>query len=201
MTFRITPTTELQALNTLLSIIGAAPVSSIARNTNGDVTLAKQILDETNVEVQSAGWHFNTEYNIELVRNASNKIPVASNVTSIDASKANTYNFDIVLRNGFLFDLKNNTDVFSDSVAVDQVTIQEFEQIPEVFRRLIMIKAGRKFQGRTVGSSELAGFTQEDEKQAIIDAERIDSDTSDHNILNDNYSVFNILNRPTRRTY
>ena len=64
-----------------------------------------------------------------------------------------------------------------------------------------MIKAGRKFQGRTVGSNELAGFTQEDEKQAIIDAERIDSDTSDHNILNDNYSVFNILNRPTRRTY
>ena len=45
MAFRITPTTELQAVNTLLSIICEAPVSSITGNTGVDVSIALQILD------------------------------------------------------------------------------------------------------------------------------------------------------------
>ena len=68
MTFRITGTTELQAVNTLLSIIGEAPVKSITGNTGVDVAMALQILDETNVEVQSRGWHFNTEKNKTLAQ-------------------------------------------------------------------------------------------------------------------------------------
>ena len=48
MTFRITATTELQAVNTLLSIIGEAPINTITNQTGVDVAQAIQILDETN---------------------------------------------------------------------------------------------------------------------------------------------------------
>lgn len=44
---QITLTTELQAINTMLSIIGEAPVSSITENLGADVSIAKQILDES----------------------------------------------------------------------------------------------------------------------------------------------------------
>ena len=64
MTTQITPTTELQAVNTMLSAIGEAPVNSISGTNNVDVSVAKNILDETSLSIQSEGWNFNTEYNV-----------------------------------------------------------------------------------------------------------------------------------------
>ncbi len=55
MATQITNTTELQAVNTILSIIGEAPVSSITTNIGSDVSIAKQILDESSVTMQSKG--------------------------------------------------------------------------------------------------------------------------------------------------
>lgn len=56
MATQITNTTELQAINTILSIIGEAPVSSITTNIGSDVSIAKQILDESSISVQTKGW-------------------------------------------------------------------------------------------------------------------------------------------------
>lgn len=201
MTFRITPTTELQAVNTLLSIIGEAPINTITNQTGVDVAQAIQILDETNVEVQSRGWHFNTDVEKTVTIDNNNKIPVASNVVQVDAAKSVSALWDIVLRDGFIYNLKEHTDIFTDAPIVDQITIQKFEAIPEVFRKLIVTRAGRKFQARVVGSTELQAFTEFDEQQALIDAERIDAATADYNVLKGTNSVFNIINRPGRRTY
>ena len=53
MSTRITPTTELQAINIMLSVVGEAPVNSITGTTTVDVSTAKNILDETSMSVQS----------------------------------------------------------------------------------------------------------------------------------------------------
>ena len=68
MTTQITPTTELQAVNTMLSTIGEAPVNSITGKTTVDVSVANNILDETSMSIQSEGWnlHTNYEYNLYL---------------------------------------------------------------------------------------------------------------------------------------
>ena len=67
MTTQITPTTELQAVNTMLSTIGEAPVNSITGTTTVDVSVAKNILDETSMSIQSQGWNFNTNYELSLI--------------------------------------------------------------------------------------------------------------------------------------
>ena len=46
---QIIPTTELQAVNIMLSMIGEAPVNTITGVTNVDVSVAKNILDETSI--------------------------------------------------------------------------------------------------------------------------------------------------------
>ena len=46
MATQITPTTELQAVNQMLSVIGEAPVNTITGTTTTDVSVAKNILDE-----------------------------------------------------------------------------------------------------------------------------------------------------------
>ena len=57
----LSATTKLEAINTMLSVIGEAPVSSFEANATGDVAIAKNILDEVLQEVQTRGWHWNTE--------------------------------------------------------------------------------------------------------------------------------------------
>ena len=79
MATQITPTTELQAINTMLSAIGEAPVNSISGVTNVDVSVAINILDETSLSVQSEGWNFNTEYNVTYSIDDDSKIPLPSN--------------------------------------------------------------------------------------------------------------------------
>ena len=62
----ITRTTELEAVNTILSTIGEAPLSTLTGSLPVDGTTAKNVLNEINREVQSAGWQFNSHYKVDL---------------------------------------------------------------------------------------------------------------------------------------
>ena len=73
-----TRTSELEAVNTILSTVGEAPLSSLTGSLPVDGTMARNVLNEINREVQSQGWHFNTHYKATLSKDASNKIPLAS---------------------------------------------------------------------------------------------------------------------------
>jgi len=53
-------TSKLSAVNTLLAIIGEAPVNSLNAPLTGDASLAERTLDEVSREVQGAGWSWNT---------------------------------------------------------------------------------------------------------------------------------------------
>ena len=111
MATQITPTTELQAVNTMLSVIGEAPVNSITGTTTVDVSVAKNILDETSLSIQSQGWNFNTNYEYKsLSLDSDNKIPLPSNCVKIDANKSNRH-LNLTIRNGFLYDMEKDTEL------------------------------------------------------------------------------------------
>ena len=115
MTTQITPTTELQSVNTMLSVIGEAPVNSITGTTTVDVSVAKNILDETSMSVQSIGWNFNTHINhTTLALDSDNKVPLPANCVKADANQAYR-NYNYTIRNGFLYDMEKHTDVFTSA--------------------------------------------------------------------------------------
>ena len=62
----LTPMTELQAVNLLLSAIGEAAVSSLETATTVEETQAKNLLSNVNRPAQQKGWHFNTEWDVVL---------------------------------------------------------------------------------------------------------------------------------------
>ena len=78
-----TRTTELEAVNTILSTIGEAPLNTLTGSLPVDGTTAKNVLSEINREVQSAGWHFNSHYKVDLSRDADNKIPIGTDVLRV----------------------------------------------------------------------------------------------------------------------
>ena len=57
-------TTELQAVNTMLSTIGEAPVDSLTGATSSDAALADQVLTEVVRETLVQGWYFNIDKNL-----------------------------------------------------------------------------------------------------------------------------------------
>ena len=201
MTTQITPTTELQAINIMLSVIGEAPVNSITGTTSVDVSTAKNLLDETSMSVQSQGWHFNTQENYKnLALDQNNKIPLPSNCVKVDASKNFRY-INITLRNGFLYDLEKHTDVFTTVPEVDLVLVQQFEQLPEYARQYITQKASRRFASRFLGDNQIVQLIGQDENEALMAFHQADSQEADLNILNGDSNTFSIINRTTRRTY
>ena len=181
-----TRTSELEAVNTILSTIGEAPLNSLTGSLPVDGTVAKNVLSEVSREVQSQGWHFNTHYKATLTRNTDNKIPVATNVVRVelDPNRYSKASYDIVQRDTFLYNLAKNTEIFDQNF--DEATIVyllPFSEIPEQAKRYITIRSARIFHDRTLGANTLHKFSMEDEKKALSILKQAESQTGDFNIF------------------
>ena len=190
----LTVTSKLEAVNTMLTSIGEIPVSSITSATTNDVSIAIQILDHVSREVQSRGWFFNTDINYSLVPNNSNQIALPANALRVElAESSRLHNY--VERNRKLYDRVNNTYTITNTVKVNIVFLLDFEELPEVARHYVMIRASRIFQDRMLVSAELHKFHEVDELQAYMNLKETEGDIGRHNILTGNYDVYRVLDR------
>ena len=190
-----TRSTELEAVNTILSTIGEAPLNSLSGSLPVDGTMAKNVLSEISREVQSSGWHFNTHYKSTLTRDTNNNIPVATNVVRVelDPNLESKGDYDLVQRDGKLFNLAKNTDVFDkDFENVTQVLLLPFNEIPEQAKRYITIRSARVFHDRTLGANTLHKFSQEDEKQALSILRNAEARTGDFTIFDTPEQIYTI---------
>lgn len=63
----LTATTTLDAINIILSSIGADPVNTIDTEIDVDTANAMRMLERASRDIQRRGWDFNT-YNIKIGR-------------------------------------------------------------------------------------------------------------------------------------
>lgn len=182
MSVNPTPTTELEAVNEMLSAIGESPVNSLGTAaTNVDVARARKLLLEVSKLVQEEGWKFNTEADYPLLRNQDNEIPFPANAVMVDADKETSV--DVCQRGARLYDAKAHTFKFTKDLKVEIIFMFAFEDLPEVARQYIYIRATRKFQDTSVGSEAQHKFTQEEEARARVVLTRYEGRTGDYNIL------------------
>lgn len=196
------PTTELEAVNLMLSAIGEAPVSSLNDPSLLDASLAQEVLDQTSISIQTRGLHCNTDLKLKLTRDAStNEINLPTNTAKVDSSDVSAHR-DVVQRGTKLYDRDNHTFVFDEDITVDIVYLLNFDDLPQHVRRYVMTKASRRFQTRFMGSETLAGFTAQDEQEALIEFERTEAQTEDSNLLTGSYDTHKIIARgaPRRTT-
>ena len=189
-------TTKLNAVNTMISVIGEAPVNTLG-GTAVPVTVvqAENTLDETSRAVQSEGWHFNTEHEYVLSPNTfDSKIILPNNTLRIDLDPEIYTENDPVQRGLTLYDRKNHTDVWSKEVKASITFELPFEELPEQFRHYITVKSARIFANRFLGSREIEGFATRDEIEAKARAIDADSEAADRTIF-DHYSVLRVLDR------
>ena len=191
-----TRTTELEAVNTILSTIGEAPLSTLTGSLPVDGTTAKNILNEISREVQSAGWHFNTQYKVDLTRDNSNKVPIGTDVVRVQLNdKYDKSSYDVVQRGNFLYNLAKNSDTFDQDFTENTlIYLLDFVDIPEQARRYITIRSARVFHDRTLGANTLHKFSSEDEARSLAVLRQAEMQTGDNTIF-DNFLQSYIVNR------
>lgn len=188
-------TTKLDAVNTMLSAIGEAPVNSLSSGLV-EAEVAETILNTVDREVQSQGWHFNTEYKKSFAQDTNGEIPLGNDILRADAHlDANSKN--LVQRGLRMYDRKNHTFAINEAVKLDVVAQLDFEDMPEVAKRYVTLKATRVFQDRVVGSNTLHDFQERDEQMALMELKEFDARSDDNNIF-DNYDVFKVIDRQGR---
>ena len=188
-------TTKLQAVNTLLSIIGEAPVNSLVPPLTGDTSLADSVLDEISKEIQGEGWSWNTMLYDKIPLDTNGHSTLPSNTLAVRFNPVSYPSQRFVLRGIKLFDRVKNTYDLRGSLGValtgttqsDLVAeiIEElaWDDVPETGKRYIMIRSGRIFANRAITSTSIEAYTQEDEENARQILKRTEDMAQNNNFI------------------
>lgn len=194
MTTSLTPMTELDAINDMLSLIAETPLASLDEVDGvADAQTARQILNRESRAVQEKDWDWNTEHQYTLNPDTDGNIVLPSNTLSVDPSDPS---IDYVARGGKLWDRSKQT--FNIGVAV-KVTIRfylAFDDLPATARRYIATVAGRKFENRVQGDGTSAQINENDVTRAYADLLEAEADNAELNVIRKSRSVrYTLRNR------
>ena len=157
-------TQELPAINQILSSCGQAPVTTLDQ-TNPDVAVAYDTLQQVSREVQAEGWTFNKEYHYEFTPDTDNKILIPSNILQIKLTE-NSANMDKdgVRRSGKLYDRHNHTyDWTDETVECDVVWEFDWVDLPQPIQDFIVARAATFVSQRIVGDQTQYQMLQQQE--------------------------------------
>jgi len=191
----LSPTTSLEAVNILLESIGEAPINSLSADNIVDASIAKSVLEEVSKDVQTEGWHFNTEIAYTLAFDGDGYVTVPSNCLSVDANRTHHPLADVTQRGTRLYNRTDHTFVFTDAVYVDMIIGLAFEDLPEAARRYITTRAARVFQDRLVSSGDLHTFTGQEEARARATLVATQTDNADSTFFDSGDPIAILLRR------
>ena len=176
--------TELDAVNQILSSVGQAPVTTLDLQ-NPEVSIVLNTLREVNRQVQGEGWIYNTERSYELVPDSTSKeILYPSNMLQIDTNvEAHRNEYDVVRRNGKLYDRLKHTYQFTENVKADVVWLFDFTDIPPAIQAYITARAARMCAVKMVGDRELQALLQEQEMMTRAAAIEYECNQGDYSMF------------------
>lgn len=179
----ILPTTQLDAVNTILSNAGEAPLNSLDSQSGVDSVMALNVLNEVTRKVLTRGWKFNSEKSVTFSPDGTTKyITLPSNVAAVDEPEGSYDNF--CMRGNRLYDIDNHSYEWDGDVDVDVVYLLPFTEIPQVARDYITIQAARTYATRVLSGTSQARLNQEDETRALVALNTAEGMEGDYNIFN-----------------
>ena len=181
--------TELDAVNQILSSVGQAPVTTLDLQ-NPEVAIVLNTLREVNKQVQSEGWTFNTEHHYELVADSNTyEIVYPQNALSIDTTKSTNFDdYDPIRRDGKLYDRHDHTFLWKDgtdplTLTVDVVWYFDFPDIPPAVQQFITARAAKLCASRMLGDVNLYSLLEESELVARAAAIQYETQQGDYSFF------------------
>src|SRR5690349_4125545 len=188
MTPSLTPLTELEAINDMLSLIAETPLASLDEvDSVADAQIARQILTRESRAVQEQGWSWNTFENYTLQPDDSGIIYLPNNTLDVDPTDPAQ---DCVWNNGKLWDRSNSTFTFDKPVNVTIRLLFAFDELPPTARRYISLLAGRKFENRLQGDTGgVSTIEENDVVRALGDLQAQEAENQGFNVIRNSPSV------------
>jgi len=176
--------TELSAVNNILGAIGQSPLTTLNFD-NPEVSFIYNLLRDANVDTQAEGWHFNTEKHVKYTPDTNGKIAIGNDILSMDVHDNHIRReYNLVRRNGFLYDKQDHTDVFTvDSIDLDVVRLYNFEDLPTVFRRFITYRASAAAATQLVANPNLVRLLTNQAGLARAALQEYECNQGDHNMF------------------
>lgn len=176
--------TELSAVNNILGAIGQSPLTTLNFN-NPEVSFIYNLLRDANVDTQAEGWHFNTEKHVKYSPDATTgKIAIANDILSMDVHDNHIRrHYNLVRRNGFLYDKQDHTDVFTNDIDLDIVKLYAFEDLPIVFRRFITYRASAAAATQLVANPQLVRLLTNQASLARAALQEYECNQGDHSMF------------------
>ena len=183
----VTPgrTTLLEAVNTLLAVIGEQPVNTLETQQIVEVSMAERTLLEFHKEGQVNGWSWNSEQAYEFTKDNNNEIVVPANVVRW-AADAYEWAGRFQLRGQRVYDREKRTYSLGSDVTflkADVVFLLSWDESPEAFNRWVTIRSARVFSGRVLGDSSSFRYTAVDEQAALTALQAVEMDQLQANSL------------------
>ena len=183
----------LGAVNEMLSAIGEPPVNTLEGEANLDVSNALRILMTVNREIQSKGWTFNIEKNLTLFPDAfSGMIPFDLDILNMRSSATSTPYVNI---GGYVFDRLTRQDRFEGPISVDVIRQRTLEEMPECFRRWIVVRASKRFAGRFLADPSTIDMLNAEENEARVECNTFELDYGNYNVLQGDSYITQMLQR------
>ena len=162
--------TELSAVNAILGAIGQSPVTSIETKTNPEIQFIYNLLRDANIDVQAEGWHFNSEKHVTYTPDSvTGKISIGNDILKMDVTEGwRKRSYDVVKREGNLYDKYDHTDDWSDhtEILLDIIKAYPFNDLPVVFQRYIIYRASRIAATQLVANPQLVKLLSQQEALA-----------------------------------
>jgi hypothetical protein len=156
--------TELQAVNEILASVGQAPVTTLDQ-TNPDVAIAYNTLQQVSREIQAEGWTFNREYEYPFTPDTNKNIVIPNNILQLDLTPSYR-DQDVVRRDGKLYDRTAHSYEFQGEVKCDVVWYFDWVDLPTPIKDYIVARAASVVSTRIVGDATQFQMLQQREAYA-----------------------------------
>ena len=141
---------KLDAVNIALTACNLPVAASISPATSPVAEQASLLVDQLNRKHQARGWWFNYSLKYTYTPDGSGNIAIASTILSVQPwDQEKIY----AIRDGQLYDMGNNTNVFSGNVDVTQITLIDFDDAPPVWQEYIAYEAALQLHQKVRGDS------------------------------------------------
>ncbi len=182
--------TELESINTLLSVIGEAPVDALPSLTQNDITdaaLARKTLAEVKRDVLAEGWSWNTDLNYPAQKNVNDEFTLPSDTLRVTFLPSSQPHMNYVQRGLKIYDKAKRKFDFGDDVSqviVDQLVRDiQWDECPHAGQQYITIRAARIYSDRFINSNVIYQYTLTDEDYARNQLIRAEEAGQQNNLL------------------
>ena len=190
-----------------ISILKSVVSYKVETQTNPDVAIAFNTLKEVSREVQSEGWTFNKELNLEITPDATTKkVVIPNNAIQYDLSQDYAVNLgrNSVNRGGYLYDTIHHTDQWEDEkLYIDVLWEWNYEYLPQPIQSYIVARASAIFSSRVIGDGQQFQMLSQKEAYTRAMALEYECNQGDHTFFGQpqsgnyyrSYKPFNALYR------